>query len=377
MFGIPPSIAKLLNGVNSRGVNPLKSHLVPGANGTGAGRILRAPLALKILGANALIAVVVWCVAYYGHGGTPSTRMMVELSAALIAGLAINTVLVVFALRPIRDLELTVSRLSNGDQLARVPRSPVGDPQLDRVGGTLNALLDNLDQDRVRMHGLATEVIRAEDRERARIGRELHDSIAQALAALTYQLTAAEKDARDPTMAGRIRAIRVLAGQVLDEVDVLSHTVHPRVLNDLGLLAGLRHLARTVGDPQHTVEVVVSQGSEDAFCGLGMETAAVLYRVAQEALQNARRHANARSSTIVLGASGNDISMQVVDDGVGFDVAEAKARRPGMGLFTMSERVGLVHGEFAIDSAPGRGTKVRVRIPVERSTLPNTAGSVS
>ena len=350
------------------------SHPAPSSNGQGPGRILRAPLALKILGANLLIAVVVWSVAYYGHGGTPSMRMMVELAAALIAGLAINTVLVVFALRPIRDLELTVSRLTNGDARARVPRSPVGDPQLDRVGGTLNALLDNLDQDRVRMHGLATEVIRAEDRERARIGRELHDSIAQALAAVTYQLTAAEKDARDPAMGGRIRAIRVLAGQVLDEVDVLSHTVHPRVLNDLGLLAGLRHLARTVGDTQHTVEVVVSEGSEDAFCGLGMETAAVLYRVAQDALQNAKRHSNGRSTRIILGASGNDISMQVVDDGVGFDVAEAKARRPGMGLFTMSERVGLVHGEFAIDSAPGKGTTVRVRIPVERSTLPNTRG---
>jgi signal transduction histidine kinase len=178
-------------------------------------------------------------------------------------------------------------------------------------------------------------------------------------------------------MAGRIRAIRVLAGQVLDEVDVLSHTVHPRVLNDLGLLAGLRHLARTVGDSLHPVEVVVSEGSEDAFCGLGMETAAVLYRVAQDAIQNAKRHSNARSTQIILGATSHDISMQVVDNGVGFDVTEARARRPGMGLFTMSERVGLVHGEFAVESAPGKGTKVRVRIPVERSsTLPNTAGSV-
>ena len=350
---------------------------VNGSTERGAARILRAPLAIKILGANAMIAVVVWSVAYYGHGGTPSMRMMVELAAALISGLAINTVLVVFALRPIRELEATVSRIWRGEPAARVSRSPIGDPQLDRVGGTLNALLDNLDQDRVRMHGLATEVIRAEDRERARIGRELHDSIAQALAAVAYQLSAAEKDARDPATAGRLRAIRVLAGQVLDEVDVLSHTVHPRVLNDLGLLAGLRHLARTVADPDQKIEVVASDGTDDAFCGIGMDTAAVMYRVAQDALQNAKRHSNARSIQIILGATDNDISMDVVDDGTGFDVAEAKARRPGMGLFTMSERVSLVHGEFAIDSAPGKGTTVRVRIPVERSTLQTTAGSVS
>jgi signal transduction histidine kinase len=336
----------------------------------GAERVLRVPLVVKLLGANALIVLVALAATYAGHTtGLSSDRAMLIVAGAIVAGMVANLILVNLALRPIRDLEHTAWRIWHGDPRARVPRSPVGDPELDKVGGTLNALLDHLEQDRARLHTLATEVIRAEDRERARIGRELHDSIAQGIAALTYQLAAAETDARDAGAAARIRAIRVLAGQVLDEVELLSHTVHPRVLNDLGLLAGLRHLARTTTTPTTAVEVLVTEGTDDAFRGIGMETAAALYRVAQEALQNAIRHANAQRIEIIIGASEDQLTLRVVDDGTGFDVVEAKARRPGMGLFTMSERVGLVRGTFTVETEPGKGTTVRATIPVERESF--------
>lgn len=336
----------------------------------GAVRILRVPLAIKLVGANLLVALVAWSTTYFHERGNPgSGHMEVVLALALVTGLAVNLLLVFLALHPVRELERTVQRLWHGDADARVLRSPVGDPRLDQVGGTLNALLDNLNQDRERLHGLASEVIRAQDGERARIGRELHESIAQSLAALTYQLTAAENDSRDPTMAARLRAIRIMGTQVLDEVDMLSHTVHPRVLNDLGLVPGLRHLARTVADAKHAIEVSVSEGREADFRGLGIETASVLYRVAQEAIQNAMRHAQARRIEISVGAGDDAVSLQVDDDGIGFSVEEASKRRPGMGLFTMRERVGLVRGEFTVRSILGKGTSVRVRIPVARDTF--------
>lgn len=336
----------------------------------GAERVLRVPLFVKLLGANALIALIALAATWGGQRANVSgDRAMLIVGGAILAGMIANLVLVSLALRPIRDLERTAWRIWHGDPRARVPRSPVSDPELDKVGGTLNALLDHLEQDRTRMHALATEVIRAEDRERARIGRELHDSIAQGIAAVTYQLAAAEADARDAAAGARIRAIRILAGQVLDEVELLSHTVHPRVLNDLGLLAGLRHLARTSTTPTTSVEVLVTEGNDDAFRGIGMETAAALYRVAQEALQNAIRHAHAKRVEVIVGAGENELTLRVVDDGTGFDVAEARARRPGMGLFTMSERVGLVRGSFSVETAPGRGTTVKASIPVERESF--------
>ena len=328
------------------------------------------PLAIKLIGANLLIAVVAWASTYaHQRNVAGSGQMLIVLGVALVSAMAINLLLVVLALHPVRALERTVQRLWHGDAGARVLRSPVGDPGLDLVGGTINALLDHLNQDRERLHGLASEVIRAQDGERARIGRELHESIAQSLAAVTYQLSAAENDSRDPTMAVRLRAIRVMATQVLDEVDMLSHTVHPRVLNDLGLLPGLRHLARTVADSKHAIEVRITEGRDADFRGLGIETASVLYRVAQEAIQNAMRHAEARRIEISVGAGDDAVSLQVDDDGIGFSVEEAGKRRPGMGLFTMRERVGLVRGEFTVHSVRGRGTSVRVKIPVARDTF--------
>jgi signal transduction histidine kinase len=339
-------------------------------------RILQVPLAAKLVGANALIALLALAAVFVDRGANPGAgRMLVVLGIALAIGLAVNLTLVAIALRPIQTLEAMAWRIWHGDSQARVPHSPVADAQLHQLGDTLNALLDHLDQDRARMHGLASEVIRAEDRERARIGRELHDSIAQALAGVTYQLTAAETACKDGSASEKIRAIRVQVGEILDQVDVLSHTVHPRVLNDLGLVAGLRHLARTVTTGPTTVEVVITEGTEDDLRGLGLETAAVLYRVTQEALQNALRHSRAAKILVAVGAAAGRVRLRVDDTGTGFDLAEAQRRRPGMGLFTMRERVALVNGEFAVETAPGKGTSVRVSIPVEVPSFPSASPS--
>lgn len=334
----------------------------------GASQILRVPLTGKLFGANMVILVVAIVAVLIGHPAAPDRdRLLLVLVGGLAAGAAVNFALVTVALRPIRDVERTVWRLWHGDHGARVPRSMVADADLDQVGGTINSLLDHLDEDRARMRDLASEVIRAEDREADRIGRELHDSIAQSLAGLTYQLAAAENDCREGRTRARIQSIRVQAGQVLDQVDVLSRTVHPRVLNDLGLLAGLRHLVRMVGDGTPSVCVRSVTGSETEFRGLGMETASVLYRVAQEAVQNAMRHAKAQHVWIDLAAEPDEVTLTIADDGMGFDVLEAKRRRPGMGLFTMEERVNLVRGTFSVMTKPREGTTVRVHIPLERS----------
>jgi signal transduction histidine kinase len=103
-------------------------------------------------------------------------------------------------------------------------------------------------------------------------------------------------------------------------------------------------------------------------------TAAALYRVAQEALRNVERHARAESARLTLRADGAHVILDVTDDGRGFDVAEAEARRPGMGLFSMRERLGLVGGALDVHTSPGRGTRVRARAPRDsfapRHTVP-------
>src|SRR5512142_1767200 len=200
---------------------------------------LRVPLAVKLVGAN--LAVVVLLIAF--RTGL-SRAGGLALDGAIVAALALHIGLVLVALRPIRDLEAVAERVWQGDFGARVERSTVADQEVLRVGSMFNILLDGLVSDRARMRALATEVIEVGDRERAVLARELHDSTAQHLAALLLQLSAAARDCTDPALAARLSEMRDSAEEVTEEVRLLSHTVHPRVLDDLGLVAALQKLAR-------------------------------------------------------------------------------------------------------------------------------------
>jgi signal transduction histidine kinase len=232
---------------------------------------------------------------------------------------------------------------------------------MKRIGTTFNLLLDGLVADRTRVRALATAVIDAGDRERASLARELHDSTAQQLAALVLQLSAATRDCRDPVLRDRLDAMREQAKATLEEVRLLSHTVHPRVLDDLGLTAALEKLGREVHDMSGLAVEVVSGADAE----LSATSAAVLYRIAQAAVHNVVKHARARRVDVRLTIAGPDAVLEIVDDGRGFDVVDADQRRPGMGLFTMRERVALAGGHFDIQSAPGAGTRIRAAVPLK------------
>jgi signal transduction histidine kinase len=328
------------------------------------GAILRAPLVAKIAGANSLIVIVATAVTIWLHGTGPNERAIVGIMiGALLASLVVNLALVRIALEPLKGLEETAERVWRGDLSARVAPSPLADRDMARVGGTLNVLLDGLTSDRARMRQLAAQVIRVGDEERARLARELHDSTAQTLAALTWQVTAALRDDGCSSQLRRqLELIRDLGMDALEEVRSLSHTIYPSVLDDLGLPSALEWLSRRTQEEHETLATRVEARGDAG--DLSRPVASVLYRVAQEALANAVRHAEPGTVRIRLGVADETARLEVTDDGKGFDVAEAKARRPGMGLFTMQERVALVDGTLAIDSAPGRGTTITAIIPL-------------
>jgi len=319
------------------------------------------PLAAKLAGANAFIVLAASAVAFAVYGtGADDLRVLLIMGAAIVGSLAVNVALVYAALRPLQALEATAERVWRGDLAARVRPSLLADRDMARVGRTLNLLLDGLTADRARMRRLAAEAISAGDRERAYIARELHDSTAQGLAALLLQLGAAARDANDPVLAARLHEIKAIANDVLEEVRMLAHTIHPRVLDDLGLVAALRNLARQAEERDDARVEVVSDAAADS---VPPDAASVLYRVAQEAVNNAIRHGRPASVTLRVGVDDGTATLEVVDDGAGFDVEEAERRRPGMGLFTMRERVALVDGRFEITSRPGAGTRVTAAVP--------------
>jgi signal transduction histidine kinase len=227
----------------------------------------------------------------------------------------------------------------------------------------LNILLTALSEDRARVRTLAKEVVRTGDRERSRVGKELHDSIAQSLAALRYQLIAIERETNDAEMAEKIRAIRQSAGEVLEQVRLLSHNVHPQILDDLGLVPALRHLARTTADGP-TVSVSVAPEAESRLRELPNDIAVAVYRVARESVANALRHGAPSTIDIRVGLAADQLVMHVEDDGKGFDPAQAEKEGQAMGLFQMRERIALLNGKVEIVSGPRQGTTVRVRVPV-------------
>jgi signal transduction histidine kinase len=303
------------------------------------------------------------------RAGASSGTIVLALALALFVGTAVNIALTWLALRPIRNIETTIRRIGRGDNAARVEASPVADTALADIGDTVNALLDSLDRDRVEMREMATAVIRAGDRERDRIGTELHESIAQSVAALTLQISAMLNEPLDARTVAHLGELRVLTRQILDQVDVLCHSIHPRVLNDLGLVAGLRRLARDVSTSRIAVDVNVADECEERFRDLGVAISSALYRIAQEAVQNAIGHAKANRIHVDLACDTAGLSMAITDDGRGFDVETATRRRPGTGLFTMRQRASLVGGSLRIICAPGQGTRVGVTIPAAATTL--------
>ena len=326
---------------------------------------LGVPLIGKIAGANAIIvaaAVVVTVIGgMVGHG----FQLWVVLLVALGLGLGVNAILVFIALRPLKDLEATAHRVSQGELGARVPGSVVADAGIQRVGNTLNVLLDSLEADRARMRTLADDVIQAGDRERANIARELHDSTAQTLAALLLELTVLTAQNSDPQLEQRITKIRSIVSDVLEEVRLLAHTVHPRVLDDLGLGAALQLLAR---ESVERSNVRVTYTGPANVASIDNASASALYRVAQEAVGNAIRHARAKSITIRLDLGARETELEIKDDGTGFAPEVIEQRRPGLGLFTMRERAALVGGRLTLQSGVGQGTSVRVIVPARPAT---------
>ena len=167
-------------------------------------QLLRVPLSSKLAGANLTIVLVAWVVGYVAHRtGATDWRVLSVMTVALLIGLVVNLALIAVALRPIRDLEETATRVWAGDLETRVPQSLIADAELAQVGGTLNFLLNALAEDRARVRMLASEVVRAGDRERSRVSKELHDSVAQSLAAIRYQLIAIEQRSRQTAPRSR------------------------------------------------------------------------------------------------------------------------------------------------------------------------------
>jgi len=205
-------------------------------------------------------------------------------------------------------------------------------------------------------------VTAAQEEERRRIARELHDGVGPALASLNIRLRTARKllERDHHPAAGEIEELAELAQANIRDIRRLIHDLRPAVLDELGLVPALREYVARYQE-EHGLEVALSLPKGDERLPAPLETA--LFRVIQEALANVARHAQARRVEIAMTRDQREVTLCIADDGRGFDPA---ATRPGMhlGLWSMRERVEQLGGQFEIKSAPGEGTTVKAVIPL-------------
>jgi two-component system NarL family sensor kinase len=210
---------------------------------------------------------------------------------------------------------------------------------------------------------LVVGTVAAQEAERRRVAGDLHDGVSQALAGLAFHLDAAHVALADGDLAfvtDQVARARLLADLAYGEARSAISGLHSPVLEDLGLAAALESLARTT--PELTVEVEVDD------LDLPVHVRTCLYRIAQEALSNAARHACATRASVTLARHGPVVALRVVDDGTGFDVDTARSRAPGSasgyGLGGMAERAHLAGGHLGVAAEPGGGTTVEVTVPL-------------
>jgi signal transduction histidine kinase len=295
--------------------------------------------------------------------------------------------------QPLLVLTGEAERIAGGELGKAIP--PLGEDEVGRLGRSLEsmrgALAEAFERDRHAKEELESRVaertkelsqlarelkdrderrarllakfIRAQEEERKRIARELHDETCQTVAALSVAADATLAMPPDPNRR-RIREIKALAGRALSELHRVIYDLRPSVLDDLGLASAVRWYT-----DRNLVPVGIAVRCEieglDARLPADVETA--VFRVVQEALTNVLRHSGATSVLIQMARAGGRLSIEIEDDGKGFEpdaVATPESSGRGLGLLGIRERVELLGGSVTIDSTPGEGTRVAVTVPV-------------
>jgi PAS domain S-box-containing protein len=216
---------------------------------------------------------------------------------------------------------------------------------------------------------LAGSLITAQDAERARIARDLHDGVSQQLAALSIALSGFKRRLGtrpgDVDVEAALSAIQQRAVALAESVRDISHDLHPNVLKHAGLTAALADHCASVS---RTHALAVTCTTDGDFETIRPETALCLYRIAQEALHNVIKHANARRVEVRLFRRSDIAELAIADDGKGFDVAETRKSRKGLGLVSINERVRLAGGTLSVMTEWNKGTRIQVRLPASESS---------
>nr|WP_202431569.1 HAMP domain-containing sensor histidine kinase [Streptomyces sp. SID7804] len=309
------------------------------------------PLFWRIFLLNAVVLIV--ATAFLLGPVTVSTPVLLTEAAVLTAGLAAmlvaNALLLRVGLAPLQRL---TRAMTTTDLLRPGHRPEVGGRgEIAELITTFNTMLDRLEDERATSSARA---LSAQEAERRRIARELHDEVGQSLTAVLLQLKRAA-DHAPPGQAEELRQVQEATRAGLEEIRRIARRLRPGVLDELGLASALKALAAEFGGPGLSVRHRLAGD----LPRLDREAELVLYRVAQEALTNTVRHARARRAELALHRTADGVELRVLDDGRGIGGAPE-----GAGVRGMRERALLVGAELTVAPVAGGGTVVRLAVPV-------------
>ena len=320
-------------------------------------------LMTQVLVVNLLLIVA--AVVAASIAANPDIDISSKPEAAMVLGFAVAlTVLVNMVLlqRRFRPLERLVDEMERAD-LSR-PGANLRDPgefggpeEVERLHHTFRRMLERLETERRRASSAA---LTAQEEERTRIARDLHDEVNQSLTGLLLRLEAVREHA-PVELAHELNETKALANQAMEELLALARQLRPTALDDLGLKAAL---AGNVDELSRSSGIRASFESDGDFGDLPAEAQLVVYRVAQEALSNAAQHAGAESVLVRLSRADGQAELTVSDDGQGFTFDQTSR---GLGLGGMRERALLIGGDLRVESRPQVGTRVRLRVPIEKN----------
>jgi PAS domain S-box-containing protein len=217
-----------------------------------------------------------------------------------------------------------------------------------------------LEANRIELQDLMAKLFTAQEEERRRIACDLHDDHCQRITALILEASAMEKAIRPamPSLATRMSTLKTKLSDILDDFRHMTHELHPRHLDTVSLACSMRtHIKEFVEYADLRVEFL----EREMPAHLPMPITICLYRLLQESLGNIRKHAKAKHVDVLLSGCNREVELRVADDGSGFSFADA---HKSLGLTSMQERVRPLRGHVTVDSAPGRGTVVTVKIPL-------------
>lgn len=334
-------------------------------------RLRSIPLLYKVLAANVTVVVFgatagtyVTATAVRNHDA-PSRWSLILLFViiGIVLSLVVNLLALRAAFQPLRSLEELTIAVRDGDLGARADPGPFTDPQIARMVETFNDTLSELEQDQGRLRDLATKVIDAQEGERRRIARELHDDTAQVLFAQLLRI-ATFKGASDARVRELAESLEPMTVEAIESVRRLALELRPPALDDLGLREALAGLAQRFGESDGLVVELEYHGARER---LVPEVELVLYRIAQEALTNVSKHARAGHAWLRLERTADEVKLFIMDDGSGLSGNSTRGRDIsglGLGIFGMVERAMLVGGTLTVEPREPSGTIVQAHVPI-------------